>query len=43
VEHDWALLQKALHVSTDDEVATRSARPMQAGSQLRWGHAGNRP
>jgi hypothetical protein len=43
VEHDWALLQKALHVSNDDEVATRSARPMQAGSQLRWGHAGNRP
>ena len=43
VEHDWALLQKALHVSSDDEVATRSARPMQAGSQLRWGHAGNRP
>jgi hypothetical protein len=44
VERDWALLQKALDVSSDDdEAAVRSAKPLQAASQLRWGHAGNRP
>jgi hypothetical protein len=42
VEHDWTLLEKARNVS-DTEVATRSARPLPAGTQSRWSRAGNRP
>ena len=41
VEHDWSLLQKALNAS-DNQVATGSARPLQAGSP-RWEPAGNQP
>ncbi|MFZ0321389.1 MAG: hypothetical protein WAL56_19860 [Candidatus Sulfotelmatobacter sp.] len=43
VERDWALLQKALHVSSDEEVASRSAKPLPASWPLRWIRAGNRP
>jgi len=39
VERDWKLLQKALNAS-DDEVATRTARPLPEGSQTR---SGNQP
>jgi hypothetical protein len=43
VEHDWALLQEALHVSADEELASRSAKPLSANWPLRWIHSGNRP
>jgi len=43
VEHDWALLQEALHVSADEELASRSAKPLSASWPLRWMRAGNRP
>lgn len=42
VERDWKLLQKARNVP-DDQLATRSSKPLQAGSPSRWGSAGNRP
>ena len=42
VEHDWAMLQK-VNVSLDHDVETRPARSLQAGTQLRWGRAGNQP
>jgi len=41
VEKDWTLLQRAMDTS-DNQVATRDARPLQAASQ-RWIHRGNRP
>jgi hypothetical protein len=40
VERDWALLQKALEVSSDNEIARRAAKPLPAAAQL---NAGNRP
>jgi len=43
VEHDWSLLQKALHASSDEAVAERSGKPAQAAWPLRWIRAGNRP
>jgi hypothetical protein len=43
VEHDWTLLQKALDVSSDDDVAVRSSRALQTGLQSRWSRPGNRP
>jgi len=42
VEHDWTLLQKAMNTS-DNQVATRDATPLQAASQSRWMRGGNRP
>jgi hypothetical protein len=42
VERDWTLLQKALETSASD-LDARSARTLQAGTQARWGHWGNRP
>jgi len=42
IEHDWALLQKAMD-SSDDQVASRTGRPLQLGAQARWGRAGNQP
>jgi hypothetical protein len=42
VEHDWTLLQRAVN-APDNQVAARDARPLQAGSQLRWAPTGNRP
>jgi hypothetical protein len=41
VEHDWALLQKALNVP-DNDVATRSARVLPASVQTSWNGASNR-
>jgi hypothetical protein len=41
VEKDWTLLQRAMDTS-DNQVATRDTRPLQAASQ-RWIHRGNRP
>jgi hypothetical protein len=41
VEHDWTLLQKALHVP-DNEVATRSARSLPASVQTSWSGGNNR-
>jgi hypothetical protein len=41
VEHDWTLLQKALQVP-DDEVATRSPRPLPASVLTGWSGASNR-
>ncbi len=43
VEHDWSLLQKALDISSDEEAAARSVKPLQASWPLRWIRAGNRP
>jgi hypothetical protein len=43
VEHDWALLQETLHVSSDEEVATQSVKPVTASWPLRWIRAGNKP
>jgi hypothetical protein len=42
IENDWNLLEKALNAS-DNQFASRSAKPLQSGSQLRWIRAGNRP
>jgi hypothetical protein len=42
VEHDWTLLEKAVN-APDTQLAARDARPLQAGSQLRWAPTGNRP
>ena len=43
VEHDWAMLQKALNVSSDNELAKRSSKPLQGVSQSHWTRGGNRP
>jgi len=42
VEHDWTLLEKAVN-APDNQLAAQDARPLQAGSQLRWAPTGNRP
>jgi hypothetical protein len=42
VEHDWKLLQEARNAS-DPEVNAHATRPLQPGTQLRWGQPGNRP
>jgi len=42
VERDWNLLQKAINGS-DAEVAVQSHRPLQAASEARPEHGGNRP
>jgi hypothetical protein len=42
VEHDWKLLQQALN-SSEDQIASRDSRPLQAGAPSRWSPTGNRP
>jgi hypothetical protein len=42
IEHDWALLERAVN-APENQVAARDARPLQAGSQIHWVQAGNRP
>jgi hypothetical protein len=45
VEHDWNLLEKARNVpdnTSENEVATRSARASAASAQSHWSRSGNR-
>jgi hypothetical protein len=42
IERDWSLLQKSLK-TTDEQLASGTARPMPAATQMHWGNNGNRP